>query len=156
MGSLAKWLRLLGLDVLYPQVMEDRALLNLCKKEGRTLLTKDRKLAESEPSGIYLVQSQTLEAQVEEILHAFRLKQKIEPLSRCSLCNTLIQPISKEEIRSKVPPKVYASQAEFWYCPGCEQIYWQGTHWDRMRQKLERLCNSDKMHKGREGMEVED
>ncbi|MHA2609883.1 MAG: Mut7-C RNAse domain-containing protein [bacterium JZ-2024 1] len=150
LGSLAKWLRLLGFDVMYPEPMEDRALLLLSRKEGRILLTKDRKLAESEKSLTYYVRGHTLDEQVNEVLHSFNLKNHTEPLSRCSECNTPIRPVDKKSLRGKVPPKVYETQEEFWQCPGCGKIYWQGTHWERMKERIHLWRNSGTIQKGEE------
>ncbi|MFN4182821.1 MAG: Mut7-C RNAse domain-containing protein [bacterium] len=151
LGSLAKWLRLLGFDVMYPEPMEDRALLLLSRKEGRILLTKDRKLAEAERSIVYYVQGHTLEEQVGEVLHTFNLENHAEPLSRCSACNTPIRPVDKNSIQGKVPPRVYHTQKEFWLCPGCGKIYWQGTHWERMKEKILLWQNSGTIQKGGDG-----
>jgi uncharacterized protein with PIN domain len=44
LGKLARWLRILGHDVIYLVEFEDSELLKLAKKEESVLLTKDLEL----------------------------------------------------------------------------------------------------------------
>ena len=44
LGKLAKWLKVLGFDVLYFSRAEDDDLLALARRDGRTLLSRDRAL----------------------------------------------------------------------------------------------------------------
>ena len=45
LGRLARWLRAMGYDTLYPGQAEDRRLLQLSRAEERILVTRDRMLA---------------------------------------------------------------------------------------------------------------
>ncbi len=46
LGRLAKWLKILGFDVLYFSKAEDRDLVEIARREGRVLLTRDTGLIE--------------------------------------------------------------------------------------------------------------
>ncbi|MEN6310956.1 MAG: DUF5615 family PIN-like protein, partial [Acidobacteriota bacterium] len=46
LGRLAKWLRVLGFDVLYFSRAEDRELVAIARRDGRVLLTRDTGLIE--------------------------------------------------------------------------------------------------------------
>jgi uncharacterized protein with PIN domain len=57
--------------------------------------------------------------------------------SRCPKCNVQVKPIPKEKVADKVEKSTFAYYNEFWECPKCGQIYWQGAHWTRIRKTLE-------------------
>ncbi|RLF20494.1 MAG: hypothetical protein DRM97_07655, partial [Thermoprotei archaeon] len=46
LGSLARWLRILGVDTLYPRDYSDEELIMLARREKRVIITRDKKLAE--------------------------------------------------------------------------------------------------------------
>ena len=138
LGKLAKWLRLLGYDTAYDNVASDRELARRARAEGRVLLTRDRGLAARRGLRTLLIQSEVLEEQVQEVLDG--LGGPPHPaLSRCSVCNTVLEPISPAEIADRVPPYVLKTQTEFRRCPGCGRIYWPGSHLQAMRGQIEKL-----------------
>lgn len=125
LGKLAKWLRILGYDVLYARDLEDHALLTLARAEGRTLLTRDEELARR--SHGVLISSDDWREQLRELLGLVRL-EKGQLFTRCLECNTPLEPVKREEVAGRVSPFILASQAEFGRCPRCQRIYWKGTH----------------------------
>ena len=136
LGTLARWLRLLGYDTAYPQALDDNELLELAESEGRVLLTRDRELAmRSGPGGLYVV-SVELDTQIIQVLTELRPEAR-DPMSRCSVCNGTLIETSREAARSAVPEGVWERQERFWRCPSCNRHYWRGTHWERMRPKIE-------------------
>ena len=46
-GKLARWLRVIGVDVLYDPSLDDHELVALARRERRVLLTRDTPLAAS-------------------------------------------------------------------------------------------------------------
>lgn len=134
LGTLAKWLRFMGYDTAYPGPLDDTELLALAQREGRVLLTRDKELAGRSARALR-VHSDDLEEQIREVASALDLKL-IEPLSRCSLCNTPLVAARLEEVGDLVPEGVRARHASFWQCPTCHRVYWQGSHWDKMVQRL--------------------
>ncbi len=136
LGQTAKWLRLLGIDAEYASdEIEDSTLLERAKEEERFIITRDKTLGKSERG--FLVPKAPAEEVVSMILSHFDLKPN--PLSRCSICNSPIHRIDKETVIDKVPKGVYSRQDEFWRCAGCEQIYWKGTHWDKILSTIEKI-----------------
>ncbi|MEE8198368.1 MAG: Mut7-C RNAse domain-containing protein [Thermoplasmata archaeon] len=136
LGTLARWLRLLGYDTAYPQALLDNELLELAEREGRVLLTRDRDLAmRSGPGGLY-VASDVLDTQIIQVLTELR-PEAGDPMSRCSVCNGALIETSREAARPAVPEGVWERQERFWRCPSCDRHYWRGTHWERMRPKIE-------------------
>lgn len=137
LGSLARWLRFMGHDTAYPEAMSDRGLVDKARAEGRILLTRDKELAARVP-GAVRIRSVDLEEQIREVAAAIPLRV-LDPLSRCSVCNARIEPAPPETVRDLVPDGVRARHTEFWRCPTCGRVYWQGSHWDKMIERLNRL-----------------
>lgn len=136
LGTLARWLRLLGFDTAYPEPpQDDDALLDRMDTEGRILLTRDRDLADRGGSRALYVASDDLDVQVLSVLRAFNLSPA-DPLSRCSLCNAPLEEADKGSVEGEVPVGVFESQERFWRCRSCGQIYWQGSHWERIGRKI--------------------
>ena len=139
LASLAKDLRLLGFDTLYFRDIQDSVLLSLAHRERRVILTEDRALCKRDPSICYLVQAQKKENQLKEVIERFAIT-KCKPFSRCLIDNTPLKKVSKEEVLDRLPPKVKKYYNDFWICPKCQRVYWRGTHYERMRQYLRKIC----------------
>ena len=137
LGSLAKWLRLLGYDTAYPEPMGDIELGARAQHEGRILLTRDRELARRVLGG-YRVESDDLEEQLLDVARRFRLDLE-GSTTRCSVCNGELESVGKAGVKGRVPDGVYGRQEEFWRCASCGRLYWHGSHWDNVRVRLRRL-----------------
>lgn len=140
LGRLARWLRAMGYDTLYPGAADDRRLLQLAHAEDRILLTRDAKLARLAGARGCLIRADQVGQQLVEA----REKLALSPgdagwLSRCLQCNAVLEPRAKDELRGVVPEYVFAAQAEFMGCSGCGKIYWSGSHADRILERLARL-----------------
>ena len=136
LGTLAKWLRLLGYDTAYDNVAADPELARRARAEGRVLLTRDRELSGRRGLRTVLIQSEVLEKQVQEVQAA--LGPPPEPaLSRCAVCNTPLESIAPADVATRVPPYVLRTQSDFRRCPGCGRVYWPGTHVEEMRDQLD-------------------
>ena len=141
LGSLARWLRILGFDTIYDNRIEDGEIARRCAAENRLALTQDRRLVERRllRERSLLVQSVRLDEQLRETLDFLgRCAQADQILSRCLICNSPIRTLTKSEVRDRVPPFVFRTQQRFKYCPVCRRIYWGGTHRRRILRKLEK------------------
>ena len=140
LGGLARWLRILGHNVKYSNSLDDVQLLAIARKERRILLTRDFELYQhSTVKGVdsFYIEGQTQEERLAEIAKRFDIKLEIDmATSRCPKCNTKVKPISKEKVAGKVEKSTFDHYNEFWKCPKCGQIYWQGAHWTRIRKTL--------------------
>ncbi len=134
LGTLAKWLRFMGYDTTYPGPLDDTELLGLAEREDRILLTRDKELAGRSPHALR-VRSDDLEEQIREVASSLHLKL-VDPLSRCSLCNTPLVAARPEDVGGLVPEGVRSRHTAFWRCPTCRKVYWQGSHWDQMVERL--------------------
>lgn len=140
LGKLAKFMRLLGFDSAYKNDFSDDELVQKSLDERRTILTKDRDLLKrSDVAHGYWIRSRTLKDQLEEIINRFQLKNKINLFSRCLICNSLLQPIEKEKVADRIPPKVKELQTRFSLCQNCDKVYWKGTHYENMKNVLDNL-----------------
>jgi uncharacterized protein with PIN domain len=141
LGRLAKWLRILGFDVLYFSKAEDRDLVVLARREGRILLTRDTGLIErtaKRPNRLF-IRSDDWEDQVVQVLDEFDLWDKARASTRCIACNLPLKPMSRERARNLVTPYVGEHASSFAICPGCDRVFWQGTHCGDMERKIEKL-----------------
>ena len=141
LGTLARWLRLLGFDVLYPGPLSDKEIKEIAGKEGRTVLTRDKELGSTDKVPALYIESDDLEEQLEFTVSRLRLTVD-NPMSRCSLCNSPIKKIVKAKVGRKVPSGVLERQNEFWFCPRCDKYYWQGSHWDQIVKRIKKLESS--------------
>jgi uncharacterized protein with PIN domain len=141
LGRLAKWLKILGFDVLYFSKAEDRELVAIARREGRVLLTRDTGLIERtarRPNRLF-VRSDDWKDQVVQVLDDLGLWDEVRPNTRCLECNLLLRPLSKDRARNLVTPYVHEHASSFAICPGCDRVFWQGTHYGDMEKKIEAL-----------------
>lgn len=138
LGTLAKWLRILGYDTAYQSQLDDNQLVRLARAEGRILLTRDTGFLKRKGLRYLLIESEGLEEQLAQVLQAFGLHVD-NPFSRCPVCNTVLEDVPKYEAWGQVPPFVFHTQERFRLCPECNRFYWRGTHWQRMLDRMERL-----------------
>jgi uncharacterized protein with PIN domain len=141
LGRLAVWLRLIGYDTAQPLDRPDSWLLRLAREEGRILLTQDAPLARATSAHTYYVNARGFEDQLIEVVRAFDLA--IDParlLSRCTRCNSRVDPVAAEAARPLVPPAVSDAHQVFFACPSCRKIYWRGDHCERILDRLAGLA----------------
>ncbi|MCK4475804.1 MAG: DUF5615 family PIN-like protein [Methanophagales archaeon] len=152
LGKLSTWLRILGHDTVYAAEVkegdedEDKAIVSFAEHEARILLTRDKNLASSaRKKGVQCVQIKTDEVmeQLKELLrHNININLEPVPL-RCSECNAKIRKVEEGEediLREKnYVPTSMVGKLDFWVCECCGRIYWEGSHWRNMREKLRQL-----------------
>jgi len=130
LGRLAGYLRLAGFDTFYDNSWDDEQIAETAVREHRVLLTRDRGLLmRSVVTHGYLVRSHRPREQLREVLDRFDLWGSVRPLSRCSVCNVVVEAVEREKVVEKVAPRTAAHCEEFWLCPSCGRIYWQGAHY---------------------------
>ena len=141
LGALARWMRVLDVDVAYDPALSDPELVERAVAEGRTILTRDRKLTERRLARNHiLIRSDDVDEQVRQVLEEMGIRPNLRRLlGRCLLCNLPLEEMEAEAARVRVPPYVARTQEEFRACPGCGRIYWRGTHVDRMARRLARM-----------------
>lgn len=150
LGRLTTWIRLLGYDTVSVsdfalEGKEDEFLLRFAGQK-RILITRDRTLSSrAERAGIRvcLVNSAAVMGQLEEML--FHYDIDLEPkMVRCTICNALIRQVKPKELgmlkrEDYVPDALVEKGIEFWICDSCGKVYWEGSHWDNIHKRLEKL-----------------
>ena len=141
LGKLVRGLRLFGIDVAYDRAATDAELAAFAPNEKRALLTRDRRLLMHATirSGYY-PSSQIAEEQTIEVVRRFDLRLFIAPFTRCRECNAPLEDAPREEVIDKLPDKVRSLYERFKRCPGCARVYWEGTHFERMKGIIQRLA----------------
>ena len=143
LGTLAKWLRILGFDTYFAkQETTDDELIEIAKKEKRILITRDKELvfrAKRENIKIIELKSKILDEQLKISLKILKPSEK-DCLTRCLICNNILENIDKKEVKNKVPNVVFDNNNNnFLFCNYCNKVYWQGTHVDNMLKKINQL-----------------
>jgi len=145
LGKLAKYLRLLGFDIMYDNKMDDPELAMISNTTKRILITRDRKLLMRRivERGLFIRNDDPYD-QCIEVLERLDLWDDLQPFSRCMVCNQKIEPIEIntpefEKIEDLIPSKVKGWCSTYSYCSTCHKAYWKGSHWDKMTAFLERL-----------------
>lgn len=138
LGGLAHLLRMTGFDTLYDNNYHDRQIELLAAQERRIVLTRDRELLKrrSITHGCYV---RTLKPpdQLCEIFDRLDLTHSIKPFTLCLNCNAPLRPVEKATVLERLPPSVRERFDHFSTCDICQRVFWEGSHWERMRAMLE-------------------
>jgi len=136
--GLLKWLRFLGFNAIRKQELGERSP-HLRYREAVFLTTSNKNWEAWDKSPKILLKSQTPEGQLKELDERLKIFNFINFLSRCSVCNILLEKVEKNMVREQVPEKIFRNFSEFYRCPRCNRIYWEGGHVKRLLDKLNRM-----------------
>lgn len=140
LGKLAKHLRLLGFDVVYDNHYEDKEIALRSQKENRIILTRDIGLLKNKiiTRGHWVRQTDP-EKQVTEILTKFDLYHSCSPFTRCIECNGLLEAVEKDRISHLLLPETKKYYESFVQCNACKRIYWEGTHYKKLKNLVNKI-----------------
>jgi uncharacterized protein with PIN domain len=143
LGGLARLLRMAGFDTLCENAWRDEEIVRRALAERRVVLTRDRALLMRREltHGCY-VHAQEPFRQAREILDRLDLRRAARPFTRCLVCNAPLRRIDTADVPASVPPGVRARHDRFAACQGCGRVYWEGTHWKRMQDRLDALLGA--------------
>jgi uncharacterized protein with PIN domain len=140
LGKLARWLRMLGQDVLYYTELSDSELLEVAKKENRVLLTKDLELykrAITRGIDAFYIEGETESDRLAELAPRYDLTLAVDmEKSHCPVCNTKLKVTPKEQLANELEKNTLTYYDKFWKCPNCGQVYWQGAHWKQITNTI--------------------
>lgn len=150
LGKLAKYLRTFGFDTRYQNDYDDKEIIRISLDEHRIILTRDIGMlkVKSVTHG-YFIRNQQPKMQLTEVLNHFDLYQAIDPLCRCIKCNEKLEQIEKEEITHHLEPLTRKYFSTFFRCPGCQSIYWEGSHFDHLKSFINANKNSAERYDGK-------
>lgn len=139
LGTLARRLRLLGLDTAYDHTSDDGDLADLAVEEGRVLLSRDRALLKRRTvTHGYLPRSDDPDEQALEVVRRFRLAPHLAPSTRCVACNGPLEPVDREAVWDRIPPRTRAAIDSYARCTICDQLFWPGSHHDALAPFIRR------------------
>ncbi|MCS7116405.1 MAG: Mut7-C RNAse domain-containing protein [Nitrososphaerota archaeon] len=155
LGSLARKLRIYGFDVIYNAHYDDETLLKQAECDRRVILTSDRGLFQAALkkglNALLLTDDNDEDRMVSIILKLGWDGKDLTPTpSRCPLCNGPLSKVLKDEILEDLPRGVTLRYSEFYRCGSCGKLYWEGSHWRKIKifsehveQKVRRMKGKD-------------
>lgn len=132
LGTLARRLRLLGVDTAYSNDLDDDTLVHRANDERRVLLTQDRGLLRRRRLwlGAYVYGARPAD-QLRDVLDRFA--PPLAPWTRCVACNGPLRPVAKADVDHLLEPGTRRTYAAFAQCASCGRPYWKGAHHDHLR-----------------------
>lgn len=140
LGRAARWLRILGYDlILVNNTMDDSEVLRLLDGD-RILLTRDRQLvgrALSSGKNAVFISSDSIDGQMMQLVSLLEIDAD-RLFTRCPHCGAILERVSKEDAGKSgmVSEGSLEGSDQFWRCPHCGKYYWKGSHWPRIIERL--------------------
>lgn len=137
LGGLARMLRMLGFDTVFRNDLHDNEICALATSEQRIVLTRDRELLKCRAiaRGCF-VHALKPQEQLREVVGRLHLASVAMPFTLCLHCNLPLREVPKTEVAARLPENAARYYDRFCLCPGCERVFWEGSHWKRMRALL--------------------
>lgn len=128
LGTLARRLRLLGVDTWYRADVDDADLVARAVADHRIVLTRDIGLLKrgALTDGAW-VRATDPDEQLLEVVDRFALGGRLQPYSRCVRCNGPLRPATTEEAAA-APEGARHQHDRFTVCADCARLYWRGGH----------------------------
>ncbi|GGE31536.1 hypothetical protein GCM10007276_05900 [Agaricicola taiwanensis] len=135
--GLARWLRAAGYDAATVDPgTRDADVVSRLEEEGRFLITRDRRLAETAgAAAAFLLAHDDLDQQAECLAAMLYIDWMLRPFSRCLVDNTPLRDAGPDEVE-RMPLSARELGGPFRACPLCGRFYWPGSHVKRMMTKL--------------------
>jgi hypothetical protein len=144
LGRLCRKMRLLGYDARLAVPGESPRLLLDAALEGRVAVTASTRSSDRPGPEPIVLRGAGLAARTAELFAALRERTgelpQIEPFTRCLECNIVLEEVPSPSVAGSVPERVRARCDRYVRCPSCGRIYWEGSHWEAMRDQVERLA----------------
>ncbi|MFH1470849.1 MAG: Mut7-C RNAse domain-containing protein [Candidatus Micrarchaeota archaeon] len=143
--KLARWMRMVGYDTVYPDFTEDEKMLELAKETKRILLTQDVELASRASKrgvrALLVPRDVEVESQVAFVLGELKLSIDFPNKTLCPQCNGELEIVGRERVggNANVPAGVLERNSSFWLCESCKKVYWEGSHWGRIKKSVEKI-----------------
>ncbi len=143
LGRLARMLRALGRDTVYRNDWTEAQIVAVARREDRAVLTRSRALLKRRTvlRG-RLMRSDSVDEQVREILLRFGPASRLRPFARCIRCNGELRPVPKDDVAVRIPVRTRSWRDDYFLCRSCDHLYWEGTHVERLRSRLDAILAS--------------
>ena len=143
LGGLARWLRAAGYDASWTEGIDDWDLIRQARNEGRVLLSSDTGIfrigivRDGEVPSLFIPHGLGKEEQLAFVLKSLGLSPRPP---RCMACGGALAQVPRELVADRVPPRTLAWLERFWECRRCRKVFWHGTHWQRITERLRRAA----------------
>ncbi len=140
LGGLARWLRAAGYEAHFEYGIADRELVRRTEEGGGILLSSDGPMFErtvirtGRVQALYIPQQMNNLQQLGFVMARLGLSL-LAP--RCMSCGGELLTLPKHEVMGEAPPLAYRHCSDFYRCRACGKLFWKGTHWQRIRQRLD-------------------
>jgi uncharacterized protein with PIN domain len=142
LGGLARWLRAIGYEARFWPGIADADLVRKMIGSSAILLTTDSRLMEhgaiAHGAVAALLVPITLDKHGQAEFTVTQLELPVRA-TRCMACGGELERVEKESVRERIPPRTYPWLDEYYQCRRCGRLFWEGTHWQRIRERLARL-----------------
>jgi len=145
LGGLARWLRAAGYEAYWRADIDDDELIREAQRIPATLLTTDSLLMQRGVlrdgfiPALWVPPTLKKVEQLELVLCELRIPVCAP---RCMSCGGTLRRVDKEAVRERIPAKTYRWLDEYYLCTGCDKLFWHGSHWDRIGQRLQTLSGA--------------
>ncbi|MDH3338214.1 MAG: Mut7-C ubiquitin/RNAse domain-containing protein [Gammaproteobacteria bacterium] len=133
LGKLARYLRLLGFDTLYERSYADASIAAISVAQRRLILTRDKGLLKrKEVTHGYWLRNTQPRLQIAEVIEVFDLYRSVNVFSRCMVCNHALEIVDEVHVQDALPAGLRGQFEQVSRCPGCDRLYWPGSHYDKL------------------------
>lgn len=140
LGKTVRYLRLMGIDTLYSNSADDTLIVEMASKYQRAALTRDVGLLKHGKLKYgYWLRSDDPKQQLREVICFFDLREKFRPFTLCMECNGHLETVSKHSVKNVLPERVEQAFSEFRQCTSCGKVYWKGSHYKKLVDKVKEL-----------------
>jgi uncharacterized protein with PIN domain len=143
LGGLCRWLRAAGYETEWrPGAAAHEVIGDVLEDERRILITSDSRVLDrpevhSEAIVVLWVPSNL--RRIEQAAWIMRDLSLTPGKPRCMACGGELRCVDKGSVSDRIPPRTARWKNEYQLCRECGRLYWEGTHWDRIRTQLDRL-----------------
>lgn len=91
----------------------------------------------------YYVRNTNPRKRLHEITARYDLADKVEPFKFCLRCNGTLHQVDKADIADQLEHNTASYYEEFHQCDSCQQIFWKGSHYERMQTLLDEVLGDE-------------
>lgn len=67
------------------------------------------------------------------------IPDRLSPFSRCLRCGGELAPVTKAEVADRLEPLTRLYVDDFRRCRACGQVYWRGSHHERLNRIVDEI-----------------
>jgi uncharacterized protein with PIN domain len=143
LGGLARWLRASGCDALWVQDISDADLVARAEEINAVIITTDSFLLDRRPIAHGRVRAIWVPPTLTKFEQLRLVRAELDLSvgeSRCMRCGGELVQVDKEAVKDRIPPRTYLWLDDYWQCQRCGQLFWHGTHWSRVTERLRKTA----------------